>query len=108
MTPAEYLAAGFTETQADALIRRDEAFDREQRALFGHMAATLDAILVEMRRGFEGVTDRLDGLDDRLGRVETRVNSIDDRLGRVEARVNSIDDRLGLVEAHLRDSPGRN
>lgn len=80
MTPAEYLAAGFTAAQADVLLRRDEAFDREQRALFGHMAATLDAILVEMRHGFEGVTGRLD----------------------------SLDQRLGLIEAHLRDSPGRN
>ena len=94
MTPAEYLAAGFTEAQADVLVRRDDAFDREQRALFGHMAATLDAILDEMRRGFAGVTQRLDGLDQRVARVETRVGSIDDRVGQ--------------IEAHLRDSPGRN
>ena len=47
------------------------------------------------------VDERLDGVEGRLGRLETNVVSIGDRLGRLETTVVSMDERLHQVELRL-------
>lgn len=47
------------------------------------------------------VAENIIGVNDRLGRVETRLESFDNRLGRVEIKLDAVEVRLDSVETKL-------
>jgi hypothetical protein len=73
----EYLDAGFTQAQAALLVARDRRVDDRFEMLhasltrgFADMLTTMQALTNQTVNGFSVMGERLDRIDERLGRVE--------------------------------------
>ena len=51
---------------------------------------------------YSDITNRLDGIDERLGGVENRLDGIDEKLGGVDNRLDGIDLRLDGLDADVK------
>ena len=86
------MLAGIQGTQERHTNRLNELADRLD-TVHAELGSRIDG--VETRLG--GVETRLDGVENRLGGVETRLDSVENRLGGVETRLGGVETRLDEV-----------
>ncbi|CAB3392720.1 conserved protein of unknown function [Kyrpidia spormannii] len=78
------------------------------RRILGEFARGITAVLEntnkEISRVYvvvEGIGQRLDRIEERLDQVEARLDRVEERLDRVEERLDRVEERLDRVEERL-------
>ena len=98
--------AGYTETQAEALVEAQSSVFREMLdstlATKDDLRQMRDEIVGEIREEmdarFQRVDERFMGIDARFKEIDARFKEIDARFGEVDMRFQGVEARLGSLE----------
>ena len=77
-------------------MKDDQGFTKKQKTELGEMFADLfkEVVLPSL----EILSDRLDGIEQRLNKIETRLKSLEDKMDEVWAELNDLKRRIKDLE----------
>jgi len=84
-----------------ALNDREEEHYQQTAMAFAEQRSYTDALLAEMRSGFERMDSRFEQIDSRFVQIDSRFVQIDSRFVQIDSRFEQIDSRFDRVETSL-------